>query len=168
MKKEKVLQQGLNTMAQENSGDDGMDSQDTLSGESVTSTGTSGTFIPDSGSHKRVSSQDGKKESKKARKDRLANTELMQIVRDAAVVESAVSVSELVELRSLVATLAADNARVEEEITSLKNQPLLSSKDSGSTSAYGFFDSVVFLANAADVMKAKILAIIAQHRNPLF
>jgi hypothetical protein len=138
--------------------DDSLDT--TLQGGSHTSLGSAS--VPEKRSH--PMDAEGDKESKKSRRSRLANTDIMDVIQNSAATETIISVEELLQLKDLIATLAKDNARVQEEITSLKNQPLPVKSDT----AYGFFNDVLLLQSSADVTKPKIFSVISQFRNPLF
>jgi hypothetical protein len=118
-------------------------------------------------------SEEGERESteveevqlkKKSRRDRSATITMEEAIRNSAEVEQQSSVREFSEFRAIIKQMAIDNAKIQEELTSIKNN---SSVKSGSTN-YGFFETVLLLESAADVTKTKVLAVISQMRNPNF
>lgn len=166
--KDKVSQEKTPaSITEEEQEDQELDSQDGIDASTIPPTPIlTGSSVGSAAvSEKRpISPSEVDKESKKQRRIRLANTDLMEVIRASSETETIISVEELLELKGLVATLAKDNARVQEEITSMKNQPSSAKTDT----AYGFFNDVLLLQNSNDVTKPKILAVISQFRNPLF
>ena len=100
-----------------------------LSGSNSTTTISESTL-----SGKRSSEVDRVVENKKQRRARLHDTSIQEVIDNYADTERASSVEEMAELRQLVATLATDNAKFREEITSIKNQHSSVKADT----AYGF------------------------------
>jgi hypothetical protein len=142
-----------------------MDLQETISGSSILSTDIqTGTSLPTDLDSSNRDSLENPRESKKARRDRLSNSSISDVITASAHTEQLSSVSEINDLKILVAKLVSENSMIREEVSSIKNN---SSVKSG-TANYGFFDNVLLLESATDVTKAKVSAIISQMRNPIF
>jgi hypothetical protein len=158
MGKPSKQKEGNNTEVEINTDEQQMDLQDTTSGSSTLPTDL------DSSNRDHPDSPQNPKESKKARRERLSSSSISEVIAASALTEQLSSVTEIADLKILVAKLVSENSTIREEVTSIKNN---SSVKSG-TANYGFFDTVLLLESATDVTKAKVSAIISQMRNPIF
>ena len=146
-------------------------SQDELPSDPTYSSIVSGKVLAPSGLHdsstiigKRGNEETFTTESKKARRARLKETSLADAINGCAETEKISSLSEVNDLKLLVAKLASDNNAFREELTSIKNQ----SSSVKSDINYGFFENVIILESATDVTKSKVMQIISQFRSPIF
>jgi hypothetical protein len=92
-------------------------------------------------------------ESKKARRARLASTNLEEVISNSEMTERRASILELEEGRILIAHLATEIAAFKEELTSLKKNN--SSVKSEQTN-YGFFDNVLMLKQQLMLQRPKL------------
>ena len=129
MGKPSKQKEGNNTEVEINTDEQQMDLQDTTSGSSTLPTDL------DSSNRDHPDSPQNPKESKKARRERLSSSSISEVIAASALTEQLSSVTEIADLKILVAKLVSENSTIREEVTSIKNN---SSVKSG-TANYGFF-----------------------------